>query len=93
MSKPRKAKGEKKMTREEKQNWLENAKAEELMMHYNSINAAQAKVGTPIDEWCKLQEDKLMAEAEIMERLLYAEACQKEEIAIAADEAITRNAY
>lgn len=57
------------MTREEKQKWLANASAEELMMHYNSINAAQAKVGTPVDEWCQLQEDKLIAEAEIIKRL------------------------
>ena len=81
------------MTREQQIKWLENATAEELMAHYGGLNAAMARVGTPVDTWIQLSQEKLLAEEEIMTRLYYAEACRNEEEDAEADEAITRNAY
>lgn len=62
------------MTKEEKQNWLENASAVELMAHYAGVNLGISKAGITVEEWCKLNEDKIMAEVEIVKRMKKAES-------------------
>lgn len=61
------------MTTKEKQQWLEKASPEELMAYYGGLNASMARVGTPVEKWVEMSQDKLMAEKEIMKRLKKAE--------------------